>query len=515
MNREKLDLPGVLSCGSNGGRADPTTQPTHLMNSAGRLMMKNNCAKRKYRLPTSRLGALAIVLSTLLASVARAQEPRASYDASKAITVANRTNEAVSYRVAHADLNNAPSAEVILRANHHWPHPENRPLLCTFKSGSETKQYVLSAGRAYQFFLDEGGKLDLRRDAALEQQLGLVVALREFGVVAVADTGYRLQYPQWRERIAQLMGRVSNHFDGNFGIRFKLAECREWDYQSAGRPANESLSQLWKIDPGPSDLVVGFTVSDFSRWQQAELGVTNSFGQHVLIRESTSPALAARVDLVVLHEFCHVFGAFHVDDPRSVMQPALEACPHQFTVTEPTRRVVALARNIDLRRGVESLDEATARQVSQLFQTYRHRGESQDDLITKGYGYQAIMATEKRDWQRAWAMAYQVAVRSPKNELGHQVIGQAALNLDDSPEATNRFREVIRLRPDLTVGHHGLAIALLRGGDHEGALRSAEKALSLEPSNAQIRSLRDLCRSASELQKQLKKVQKQREQTQR
>jgi predicted Zn-dependent protease len=250
-------------------------------------------------------------------------------------------------------------------------------------------------------------------------------------------------------------------------------------------------------------------VIDVSRWQQAELGVTNSFGKYLLIRESTSPALANRSELIVLHELCHVFGAFHVDDPRSVMQPAIENCPHQFTVTQPTCDVMRLTRQMDLDRGVESLDAETIGKITDLYRKHRHPAETGEDPVTTGYAFQALLALQKEDWRRAWAMAYEVAQRSPKNLVAHLVIGQSALKLNDPVEAANRFREVIRQKRSQAVGHHGLAMALLLAGDAKGALQSAERALRLSPTDQEARELRDACRQLLEKQQQLNQLQKQ------
>jgi hypothetical protein len=319
---------------------------------------------------------------------------------------------------------------------------------------------------------------------------------------AVADVEYRRKFPDWQRRIGNLIERVSAHFDGYFGIRFALVDCEPWEDNCVGRPANESLIRLFDVEPETAELVVGFTVIDVSRWQQAELGVTNNFGQYMLIRESTWPALANRAELIVLHELCHVFGAFHVDDPRSVMQPAIENCPYQFTVTQPTCDVLRLARQMDLRRGVESLDEETTGKITDLYRKHRHPAETGEDPVTTGFAFQSLLAMQKEDWHRAWAMAYEVAKRSPKNLVAHLVIGQSALKLNDSTEAANRFREVIRQRPSQAVGYHGLAVALLMAGDAKAALQAAEQALQISPTDKEAREIRDACREMLAKQRQ-------------
>ena len=429
-------------------------------------------------------------------------------DASQEITITNRTDRDIRIHVAYADVRGSQPVELTLEAGKQNTRSENRPLLVSFQSDGRTKQYVLVPGRTYHFATGDDGALDLLRTEKPADALNPNQDTRIVQVKAVADVGYRRKFSDWEQRIRKLLERVSAHFDGYFGIRFNLVECQPWEEQCVGRPANESLIELFKVEPGDAQLVVGFTVIDVSRWQQAELGVTNNFGRYLLIRESTSPALANRSELIVLHELCHVFGAFHVDDPRSVMQPAIEFCPHQFTVTQPTCEVLRLARRMDLQRGVESLDEATLSKITELYRKHRHPAETGEDPVTTGYAFQALLALQKEDWHRAWAMAFEVAQRSPRNLVAHLIIGQAALKLNDPTEAANRFREVIRQKPSQSVGHHGLAVALLLSGDAKSALKSAEEAVRLNPSDAEARELRDACRQLLEKQQQPKQMRK-------
>jgi hypothetical protein len=443
---------------------------------------------------------LCFVLFTVsLAHVAlcQAQTPNAALT----ISITNRTDRVIRMDVSYADVRGSRPTELTLEARKDATTTENRPLLVSFQSGGRTKQYVLVPGRNYHFALGDDGELDLHRTESPDDAVNPDTSARIVRMKAVADVGYRQKFPDWERRIHSLVERVSAHFDGYFGIRFTLVECTPWEEQCVGRPANESLIRLFDVEPESAELVVGFTVIDVSRWQQAELGVTNNFGKYVLIRESTHPALANRSELIVLHELCHVFGAFHVDDPRSVMQPAIENSPYQFTVTQPTCEVLRLARQMDLSRGVESLDAETTAEITELYRKHRHPAETGEDPVTTGFAFQSLLALQKEDWHRAWAMAYEVAKRSPKNLVAHLVIGQSALKLDDAGEAANRFREVIRQKPNQAVGYHGLAVALLMAGDAMAALRSAEQAVRLSPSDKEARELRDACREILEKQR--------------
>jgi len=62
--------------------------------------------------------------------------------------------------------------------------------------------------------------------------------------------------------------------------------------------------------------------------------------------------------------------------------------------------------------------------------------------------------------------------------------GARYLQARDWERAAKEFRAVIRLKPDVAMAHTGLAIALQRSGDLDGALAENREALRLDPQNA-------------------------------
>ena len=98
-------------------------------------------------------------------------------------------------------------------------------------------------------------------------------------------------------------------------------------------------------------------------------GVSNYFSQYVLIPDQWGTT-GATTRLV--HELCHVFGAFHVADPNSVMRPAFQKTPAKFTFGDAAEQVMRLTRKVDFRSGVESLDATTMTKVRELFSRQHH-----------------------------------------------------------------------------------------------------------------------------------------------
>ena len=229
-------------------------------------------------------------------------------------------------------------------------------------------------------------------------------AVREIRVLAVAGREYRTFYPDWQQRTGELVAAASRRIEPALGLRFTVADYRAWDYEQAPKTAGEGFRRLHQIEPGDCDLVVAFTLVTFpGPTAGAEIrGVSNFFSQYVLIPDQWG-ARGATTRLV--HELCHTFGAFHVADPVSVMRPAFERTPSKFTFGEAAQQVVRLTRDVDLRRGVESLDAKTMAKVRSLYRQQHHPLErAADDPIVCGYRYQAHRAEWAGDTERAKAL---------------------------------------------------------------------------------------------------------------
>jgi hypothetical protein len=231
-----------------------------------------------------------------------------------------------------------------------------------------------------------------------------VEAVREVRVLAVAGRAYRTFYPDWQQRTGELIRAASRRIEPALGIRFKVAGYRAWEYEVAPKTADEGLRRLHQIEPGDCDLVVAFTLVAFPgpRVGAEVRGVSNYFSQYVLIPDQWGTT-GATTRLV--HELCHVFGAFHVADPNSVMRPAFQRTPSKFTFGDAAQQVVRLTRDVDLRRGVESLDAKTMAKIRALYRQRHHPSEAvADDPIVRGYQYQARRAKWAGDTERAKAM---------------------------------------------------------------------------------------------------------------
>jgi len=268
-----------------------------------------------------------------------------------------------------------------------------------FERMQETRSFRLKPAHSYAFAGASDGEVRLVQAAENRRPP------RELRTLIVAGSAYRKFRQGWRSRVKQIADAASAHFEAEFGIRLVVDEIRPWKFLRAPRTADRAMEQLHReVDPGNHDLVIALTLFAFPGAQRgAEVrGFSQYFSQYVLVPDQWMVSGAVTR---LVHELGHVFGAFHDREPGSIMLPVFRRLPSNIIFSRPMREVIGLTRDVDLRRGVESLDDRVARRIQRLYETYHHPREPSDrDPITVGYRYQAMRAEWSGDDQRAAAM---------------------------------------------------------------------------------------------------------------
>ena len=211
--------------------------------------------------------------------------------------------------------------------------------------------------------------------------------VRVVRVRALADATYRRVVEDWNQRIRTIVTAASDYFEANFRIRFELVGIQPWEYRGVARHPESRLKALLAVAPEDADLLIGFIgfgeyyTSGETTYIHRPLGMGMPFGQHVMVSGADHFHLN-RDKVVLIHELAHVFGAFHVDNRRSLMYPIHSEVPAEilaegkFEMESPLREVVMAARNLDFQRGVDSLDPEARRRIQTLARQYRLPRES-------------------------------------------------------------------------------------------------------------------------------------------
>jgi hypothetical protein len=162
-------------------------------------------------------------------------------------------------------------------------------------------------------------------------------AQRVVRVKALADAAFKARNSRWADEARGLIEAASDYYEREFGIRFITESVSAWPENERVPSTPTLLARLQKEFPVRSqdrsyDVIVAFTGESVNRILTAgrprvdRIGNCNQgLGNYVVVPISKifqyrGPNAEVEIDLIALiHEFGHIFGAEHVEDPHSIM----------------------------------------------------------------------------------------------------------------------------------------------------------------------------------------------------
>jgi predicted Zn-dependent protease len=209
-----------------------------------------------------------------------------------------------------------------------------------------------------------------------------------------AEKRYRAQVPLWQQEVRDQLRRATETVEGSLGAVFELESTQLWTLSGDRMDLDSALAELEELDPGEDvDLVVGFlpALSVFSA-AHTDLGRARSFGRHCVLHAMENPEVRRSLlsqfehlpqeerqalyrerklhqeTSILLHEWAHTLGAFHVQDSRWMMHPFYEIGQARFAPQTLQLLAVSLRHMPQARRDVEA-QQAWARELRELLTT--------------------------------------------------------------------------------------------------------------------------------------------------
>jgi hypothetical protein len=127
--------------------------------------------------------------------------------------------------------------------------------------------------------------------------------MRVVTVVAVADKSYRKRFPQWQERIAEIVATASTYYEDVFSLRLKLVACEAWPLEAIRLgDYREALGQLRRRNPADAELVVGWlgvvqAAPQVPGYHTYTYGWSKPLDGHILVCDRDTVMMAVR-DLI-------------------------------------------------------------------------------------------------------------------------------------------------------------------------------------------------------------------------
>jgi Tfp pilus assembly protein PilF len=294
-------------------------------------------------------------------------------------------------------------------------------------------------------------------------------APRLLHVRVAADPVFR-QRSRWREIITARVRAVSLP-----GMRLEMAGIEEWT-----PPAGQNVEQKRRLLAGyngeGSWVDVGLVGSTAD--VRGEPGLAVPFDPRLVAFDSPGQSESANTANLT-HLLAHVFGAWDLPDPASVMH-----LPPGESWDSNAGGTLRLTRSIDLRQGIAGLDEKSRDRLQQLW-AGAHAPDDSNPLY-RAYDAQGLELLDAGRPPLA-VEALERAVRyGPKVAEAHVHLAAAELASRQVSSALAEFRQAAAIDPRSTRALGGLAVALLASGQANEAISVLENATVANPGDAAL-----------------------------
>ncbi len=185
---------------------------------------------------------------------------------------------------------------------------------------------------------------------------------------------------KWMKAIESGISKASHVYDSLFDIQFEVRKYSTWNVPAHIQGPDELVECLdsMKCHDG-YDVSLGVVVADDEKVDWSTLdkrGCTSILGNRLVVLLSPSEVFdTSRIPLLFMHEFAHLFGAFHSPYANSVMWEYLESGLPQTVFDWTTRQVILTMRRHTFCEGVLSTDQNTREELTRLFDSEHAEGE--------------------------------------------------------------------------------------------------------------------------------------------
>lgn len=285
-----------------------------------------------------------------------------------------------------------------------------------------------------------------------------------------ADKSYRETFPkEWQERIKRIATFASDILRTQFGIELELYTLNKWDSEF-----EYSLDQTFqKFEQRPisfTDVIkVGVTFNPNlanNVTDRSFLGLAKPMSTDLVMTGQPSfPGMQywnpIEEAITLVHEIAHLFGAMHVPNEKSIMNPMAGCLSFRFD--EANQSIVQTMNNDFL-----NIDERqrTQNYISKLIEMNQNKYENKLPILT--------LISRQIYSLNYYYFSGRPSIRVRKKEIlnlvqdsvyARAVLGVTEYNLNHFEKSAELLSKVVELKPDFAEAHWYLNLALQKTGD--------------------------------------------------
>jgi len=294
---------------------------------------------------------------------------------------------------------------------------------------------------------------------------------RTIQVKVAADTKFCIQ-DRWHSRACREIRKSFAHFDGQFGLQFKIKEFIYWSPKSPKNSLPHFLNDLRKNSGRDGyDIIIG--VISPERLIGRPSGMASYFDGYILVTD-LEPKYP--LEFLITHELCHMFGAVDLDERDSIM--SMREVSYQFD--EFTKKMVLLQRD---RSFNSSFFPLSTNALDESIELFKRRTELR--LEEPGVYFKlAVLCTERKDYASAQDACFPLLKSYPDLVGLHSILGNIFLGQDEDDKAIEELLKELAICPDLPEIRCNLGLAFSKKGRLNDAVEQYKFALGLDPNFA-------------------------------
>ncbi len=326
---------------------------------------------------------------------------------------------------------------------------------------------------------------------AMTMTLSSAFAAREIAVTAAVSSEFK-KNPEWQTDIRDRVLFANQIFEKQLGIHFTVRGYIDWEPEDETRAMSLLLEELYSLkSPGPDEIVAGFhrMSKPFGKDNVEDIDTVGSarFFQGVAVLRDPHAEMAQPLPQVILtHEFGHLFGAVHIGGDNQIM--------HASAVPEPApafdadnAEIVRLSGGVDFQKGIASLSDAAIDGLIQIYERLIRANPHSDFYLQLGKFY-------RRRGQPARAVAvWEEAVRQRyDNPMIHHELGLYYFRAGRYEAAIQELGSAVAhfvlksQQKDKAAAFNALGVAYYYKGSHEQSVFNWLKGLSVDPDNRDL-----------------------------
>ena len=319
------------------------------------------------------------------------------------------------------------------------------------------------------------------------------IATRELRVGIAVSQDFKVDLA-WKNKFRQRLDYASQLFDSQFKLRFNATVFWDWDLKDKGIDINNLVADLRSTIPLKDkavDLVIGLARVRDEKDAGAphdldHIGRAPPFSGYVVLRYPQAPLSKTQEETLLVHELGHLFGAIHIQDPKSIMSPSIDRqLPAVFDLDN--RRIVNATRAIDFKQGGSVMKAEIAELLIGPYQKLIKANDSYDFFHVLGAFYLKLGREDEalKSWKAAAAIEddngqihLDLGVLYAKLGKRDQAIVEFSKAVDGFNDSNEKFSKASALS--------WLGTIYFEEGNYQSAHYSWARALVFDPSNMDI-----------------------------